>query len=42
MVEFAALLLPLLLIVVAIIQFGFLFAAYAGWRGGRQAFMRAA
>jgi hypothetical protein len=30
MVEFAAVLLPLLLIVVAIIQFGFLFAAYVG------------
>ncbi len=30
MVEFAAVLLPLMLIVVAIIQFGFLFAAYVG------------
>jgi Flp pilus assembly protein TadG len=30
MVEFAAVLLPLLVIVVAIIQFGFLFAAYVG------------
>ena len=30
MVEFAAVLLPLILIVVAIIQFGFLFAAYVG------------
>lgn len=30
MVEFAAVLLPLILLVVAIIQFGFLFAAYVG------------
>ena len=30
MVEFAAVLIPLLLILVAIIQFGFLFAAYVG------------